>query len=247
MNWKDFFYYQRSSQGAVILLLLLIALAIIANVLISSRRQTQFVITQNDSLTAEFERFLQSLHEKEKEIDESSPTSYRDNRVRENRPARVASSIISSDKTPASQPSPSFPKAEKLASGETISLNETDTAQWKKIPGIGSAFAARIVNYRQKLGGFSSLEQLREVYGVDDDLFARISPYIRNDGRFRQIAINNLEFKELLQHPYLNYDQVKAIMDLRRRKGRIESVRELEMLSEFSAEDIKKLTPYLQF
>ncbi len=239
MNWKDFFYYQRSSQGAVILLLLLIALAIIANVLISSRRQTQFVITQNDSLTAEFERFLQSLHEKE--IDESSPTPYRDDRS-----ARTTSPAIR-DKTPASQPSPSFPKAEKLASGATISLNETDTAQWKKIPGIGSAFAARIVNYRQKLGGFSSLEQLREVYGVDDDLFVRITPYIRNDGQFRQIAINNLEFKELLQHPYLNYDQVKAIMDLRRRKGPIESVRELEMLSEFSAEDIKKLTPYLQF
>lgn len=244
MNWKDFFYYQRSAQGAIIMLLGLIVLAVIANVLISSRRQTQFMITQNDSLTAEFERFLQSLHEKE--IDESSPTPYRDNRVSDNRSTRAGSSIPG-EKTPVSQSSPSFPKAEKLALGETISLNETDTAQWKKIPGIGSAFAARIVNYREKLGGFSSLEQLREVYGVDDDLFARISPYIRSDGRFRQIAINNLEFKELLQHPYLNYDQVKAIMDLRRRKGRVESVRELEMLNEFSTEDIEKLTPYLQF
>ncbi|HBK40302.1 MAG TPA: hypothetical protein DDZ57_01845, partial [Porphyromonadaceae bacterium] len=53
----------------------------------------------------------------------------------------------------------------------------------------------RIVKYRNLLGGFVSVEQLREVYGIDNELFSRISPYIQADENFRKLWINELEFK----------------------------------------------------
>lgn len=140
-----------------------------------------------------------------------------------------------------------YPRIEKLKEGETISLNAADTADWKKIPGIGDTYSTRIIEYRERLGGYVRKEQLREVYGINEELYTRIAPYIQPDSTCNKVAINHLEFKEILRHPYLNYKQVQAIMNLRRKKGTIDSIRELGMLDEFTSEDIFRLEPYLQF
>lgn len=245
MNWKDFLYFQRGERIAVILLLILIVLTLLLNMVICSRNSSEIVLAQNDSLARQFEEFRQSLKERpaasyEEEYERDASRDYRRERnypqkTSDNRPENRSSSY-----TP-------FPKAEKLAVGETISLNETDTAQWKKIPGIGSSYAARIVKYRNLLGGFSSTRQLLEVYGIDNEMIENIAPYLSEDGQFTKLNVNTLEFNALLKHPYLNYKQVKAITDLRRKKGRVESLRELEMLDEFTAEDVERLKPYLVF
>ncbi len=85
------------------------------------------------------------------------------------------------------------------------------------------------------------------MYGIDNEVFSRIAPYIREDDNFRKLPVNELEFGELLRHPYLNYKQVQAIVNLRRRKGDISSINELAMLDEFTSEDIYRLEPYLDF
>jgi len=72
-------------------------------------------------------------------------------------------------------------------------------------------------------------------------------PYITLDANYRKIKVNEWEFKELLKHPYLNYKQVQAIVNLRRKKGDIVSINELAMLDEFTSEDIYRLEPYLEF
>ena len=126
-------------------------------------------------------------------------------------------------------------------------MNETDTTQWKKIPGIGSSYAFRIIKYKNLLGGYVYKEQLMEVYGVDNEMYSRIEKYIVADSNYIKLNVNELEFRDLLRHPYLDYEQVKTIVNLRERKGRINSIKELSMLSEFTKEDIERLKPYLQF
>ena len=138
-------------------------------------------------------------------------------------------------------------KSEKLSPGETIFLNKSDSTDWKKIPGIGDAYSSRIVKYRNMLGGFVRKEQLTEVYGIDNDLFLRIAPFIEEDINCTKLTINTLDFKELLRHPYLNYKQVQAIVNLRRKKGDIISINELSMLNEFTSDDIFRLEHYLEF
>lgn len=245
MNWKDFLYFQKGDKLAVILLLILIVLVMVANMFLSQRNSREIVLVQNDSIVREFQEFQQSLRASQPEESERNYSNYSTrntyperNRTYENRPNQTENRT--SSYTP-------FPRQEKLAEGETISLNTTDTAAWKKVPGIGSSYADRIVKYRNLLGGFASVDQLLEVYGMDGELFARISPYVESDGNFRKVQINKLEFKELLSHPYLNYKQVQVIVNLRKRKGDIVSINELAMLDEFTTEDIERLTLYLEF
>lgn len=244
MKWKDFLHYQRGSKLAVILLLILILLTMILNGVLRYGRRSEMVIMQNEELIREFDSFRQTL--KERDPPSRERNHYEGNAGYATESKTVGEKTIRSEGDRAAGFTP-FPTTEKLSLGETIRLNETDTTQWKKIPGIGSSYASRIVKYRELLGGYASLEQLLEVYGIENELYSRIIPYISTDTNYRKIKVNELEFRELLRHPYLNYKQVQAIVNLRRRKGDIASIGELSMLDEFTSADIDRLEPYLEF
>ncbi|HBG58953.1 helix-hairpin-helix domain-containing protein [Proteiniphilum sp. UBA1028] len=245
MKWKDFLHYQQGSKLAVILLLVLILLTMILNGVLRYGRRSEMVIVQNEALINEFDSFRQTLKERVppyreartyEEMVEYEPESLK--------PVRNKETLENDDHE---RLFTTYPGATKLSAGETISLNDTDTAQWKKIPGIGSTFASRIVKYGDLLGGYVMPEQLLEVYGMDMELYGRILPYIQIGGNWKRVKVNELHFRELLRHPYLNYTQVQAIINLRRRKGDIASINELAMLNEFTSEDISRLAPYLEF
>jgi DNA uptake protein ComE-like DNA-binding protein len=251
MNWKDFLYFHRGEQVAVTLLLVLITLAILLNMTICSRSASDIALLQNDSAAVQFDAFRESLQEREIPVIQRE-TERNDNRqaprpTNQNRTEQRVFTERPSVENRTENRQNNFPRTEKLAEGETISLSTTDVAEWQKIPGIGSTFADRIVRYKNRLGGFSSVYQLREVNGIDDELFARISPFIEHHADIRKLQINQLEFRELLAHPYLEYEQVQIIMNLRRRIGNISSIEELAMLREFSNADIERLRAYLAF
>ncbi|MDR2954976.1 MAG: helix-hairpin-helix domain-containing protein [Prevotella sp.] len=139
------------------------------------------------------------------------------------------------------------PYPTKLKQGETIELNKADTSALKRIPGIGSAYANRIVKYRSLLGGFHNISQLGEVWGIDTELLSNIMSYIIIRPEITQLEVNSAGYQELLKHPYLNKEQVKVIIDIRERKGKIESIDRLSLLEEFTENDIKRLKNYLSF
>lgn len=109
-----------------------------------------------------------------------------------------------------------------------IEINSADSLDLDELPGIGPAFARRIIRYREMLGGFAYPAQLKEVYGMDS---ARLSGFIKlvriDTSGIRKLDVNKATFKELLAHPYLEYEQVKAIARFRDKKGRLESPGEL--------------------
>ncbi|HHW80774.1 MAG TPA: helix-hairpin-helix domain-containing protein [Bacteroidales bacterium] len=249
MRWKDYLYFSPAEKIAVLILAVIIVLSFGLNVLLSRRSSEPISIPQNDSLIAAFERLQESLVDKEiksRSYDNKPTVASKKNRPNE----RVSSSNRSSQSTNNTQ-KPRYIRQEKFTEPGSISLNETDTTEWKKVPGIGSSFSRRIVKYRSLLGGYVSINQLKEVYGVTDELFDAIAPFIHEDGSdigdFAKININQLEFKEILAHPYINYEQTKAIVNLRRRIGAITSTNQLAMLDEFTSEDIERITPYLEF
>ena len=135
----------------------------------------------------------------------------------------------------------------KFPAGTVIELNQADTLTLKKIPGIGSTFARRIVGYRELLGGFYTVEQLAEVYGIDEERYNALHTWFKVDTTCIQpLRVNQLSFKELLRHPYLNTSQVRQIERLRR-KAPLQSWNDLILLEEFSAIDRQRLRPYLSF
>ena len=110
-----------------------------------------------------------------------------------------------------------------------IDLNIADTTLLKQLPGIGSAYAKWIVNYREKLGGFCKTEQLLEVYRMDTARYDAIKDFVKIDPSFipNKLRINSDAFKVLLKHPYLEYDDVKKIVNHREQKGLITSWEQL--------------------
>ncbi|MDD2244160.1 MAG: helix-hairpin-helix domain-containing protein [Dysgonamonadaceae bacterium] len=247
MKWKDLLYYDKSTRIAVLILLVLCVLTLIFNSMLSNRHSGATVAVVNDSLTQEFVEFEKSLIKKEKEGEKK----LNDERKQQYYAARSISSgkydTVNNNVSEDKEYFKSYPKQEKLAINERINLNETDTSEWKKVPGIGSTYASRIVKYRNLLGGYVSVEQLREVYGIDNELFSKIASYIEPDLNYKKIQINRQEFKELNRHPYLSYKQVQAIMELRKRNGQVHSIDELAMLEEFTSDDLIKISPYLEF
>lgn len=132
----------------------------------------------------------------------------------------------------------------KILPGTTIGINTADTNSLKTVPGIGSAFAQAIVNYRERLGGYYAVEQL---YDINN--FPEVSiDYLRVDScTLRKINVNRLKLSELKRHPYMGFHRAKAITDYRRLNGDIHDINELSTHRDFSPEAIQRLVPYIEY
>ncbi|MDR0394542.1 MAG: helix-hairpin-helix domain-containing protein [Tannerella sp.] len=143
---------------------------------------------------------------------------------------------------------PSYPRTEKFKEGTVVELNTADTAILKKVPGIGSAFARRIINYRNILGGYYSVMQLSEVYGIDEEKYNALASWFSVDPSLvSRLDVNNLSQDSLRRHPYINYGQAKIIVQLRRQKGKLAGWENLLLLNEFTESDKIRLQHYLSF
>jgi competence protein ComEA len=68
--------------------------------------------------------------------------------------------------------------ASSASSGTTINLNTATQAQLETLPGIGKSTAERILEYRQKNGGFKKVEDLMNVRGIGEKSFLKMKPLI---------------------------------------------------------------------
>lgn len=132
----------------------------------------------------------------------------------------------------------------KLQPTEHIALNGADTTMLKKVPGIGSGFARRIVSYGQRLGGYCRVEQLREIEGFPEEA---LSYFVLGTPQIHKMNVNKLSLNQLKQHPYLSFYQAQAIIDYRRLKGPLKSLDDLRLHKDFSPEAIERLRPYVEY
>lgn len=140
------------------------------------------------------------------------------------------------------------PRAEKLSPGMTLELNAADTTALKKVPGIGSAFAGRIVKFRNLLGGYYSVSQLMEVYGIDEEKYAALSPWFTVDAsKVQRLSVNLLPADSLRKHPYISYRQARVIERLRKQNKGLAGWENLQLLEDFTEQDKLRLLPYLSF
>ena len=139
-------------------------------------------------------------------------------------------------------------ESNKFPEGTIVDLNRADSLTLQRVPGIGPTFARRIVKYRKLLGGFREVGQLREVYGITPERYAALSPWFRADTSLLvRRDLNQLSFKEMLRHPYIDYEQARALSNLIRRKGHISGWDEVRLLDEFPETAIQKLDAYFLF
>jgi competence protein ComEA len=86
-----------------------------------------------------------------------------------------------------------------------IELNTADSIMLVELKGVGPAYAKRILKYRSLLGGFTKTEQIKEVYGMTNELFELICSQITiNSNAISKFNINSIDFKTLNKHPYVS-------------------------------------------
>ncbi|MCI6618540.1 MAG: helix-hairpin-helix domain-containing protein [Prevotella sp.] len=132
----------------------------------------------------------------------------------------------------------------KIGPTEHVDLNLADTMLLKRVPGIGSYFARSIIRYRDRLGGFNSVEQLRE---IEDFPIAALPYFTLSNVQLRKLDLNRLTLNQLRQHPYINFYMARDIIDYRRLKGPLRSLNDLRLLRDFPPDVIRRLEPYVTF
>jgi competence protein ComEA len=130
-----------------------------------------------------------------------------------------------------------------------IDINLADSAALERLPAIGEKLSSRIIRYRDRLGGFLSMEQLEEVYGLQDSTLAVVLPFLRINPSFvpRKININRASLDEMARHPYLGYPLAKLLMAYRQQHGTFISADAVKRAVFSEAGKIEKFLPYCSF
>lgn len=140
-------------------------------------------------------------------------------------------------------PKPIYPQ--KLSGDETLDINLADSAQLCRVPGIGPYFSRKIVQYRKRLGGFASTEQLLQIDNFPADALAWM--VVGDTLSLQKLPINRLSTRKLMKHPYMGYYRASEIANYRRIYGPIKSIDALRSMPHFTEADIARLAPYLSF
>jgi len=128
---------------------------------------------------------------------------------------------------------------------EMVDINLADSSALIALPGIGSKLAARIIHFREKLGGFHSVDQIAETYGLADSSFQKLKPFLKAGDAIRKININTAEEEVLRSHPYIKWGIAKALVRYRDQHGPFKTVDELQQIAVVTPDAYRKIAPYV--
>ena len=138
---------------------------------------------------------------------------------------------------------PITPPNKKLSPGETLDINTADTTSLKRIPGIGSYYARRIVELRQRRQAFTSPDELLAIRNFPETSLV----YMTCSQNFPKVHVNTSSLQQLKEHPLINHTQATDILRYRRLNGAIHSIDDMALLPSFTKENLSRLAPFLIF
>lgn len=138
---------------------------------------------------------------------------------------------------------PTYTKPEKKV--VVVNVNDADTSALIALPGIRSKLAARIVNFRDKLGGFYSVEQVGETYGLPDSTFQKLKTSLQLGGSIKKLNVNTATKDELKVHPYIKWNLANAIVEYRNQHGLFKSLDELKNIVIIDETTFERIVHYL--
>jgi DNA uptake protein ComE-like DNA-binding protein len=138
---------------------------------------------------------------------------------------------------------------EKKVANVIIDINQATVEDLKKVYGIGDALSLRILKEKVKLGGFVSMEQMKDIWGLSPEVIQNLQNgfAIRQLPPIKKVNVNTSSIKELMQLSYFKYPLAKAIVTYRSMNGKIQNVEELTKISGFPIDKIKIIALYLEF
>lgn len=235
---KDHFYFSRNDRIVALVLLSVILIAIVAR--IPFKRIPPEISVEPDSVAVPVitqQPRTESKREYTRSTARYSSSKYRKDSV-QRRPAR-RDTVVRRD-------SITYPRYQrKQAPASPLDLNTADSTMLVRLPGIGPYYASRILSYRRKLGGYASSSQILEIDGIPDSVVRWF--VITDTARAIRISVNSATLTQLRSHPYINFYQARAIIEMRRERGNIKGPDQLSFMEEFTDQDLVRLEPYLDY
>ena len=227
LNWREAFTFTRSERRGFFLLTLALALTVAARVVyfrcvspskIVFRIPNEWLIT--DSVMVDSSNFFSPGYESK---------------------GRFTRKSSRFDTVPMGTYSAPFKRS------RIIELNTADTLELRGLPSIGPWLARKIVEYRERLGGFYSNDQLLEVYRLTPGKLDTIAPFLVIDtSMVRRIDINNVKLEELLNYPYLSRSQSKGLLAYRQKHGPFGSISEIRKCLLIDEKTFEKVRDYME-
>ena len=130
-----------------------------------------------------------------------------------------------------------------------VDINKATAEDLKKVYGIGDGLSTRILKERAKHGGFVSMDQLEDVWGLSAEVIASLREefVVKELPTFQRININTATIKELMQLPYFKYALARNIVAYRSMNGQFKNIEDLTKISGFPVDRIKIIALYLEF
>ena len=143
-------------------------------------------------------------------------------------------------------PNTAFAKKEKIV---IIDINKATQEELIKIYGIGEAISLRILKFKESLGGFVSMEQMKDVWGLSPEVIENLNSHFKVlvPPSVKKVDINNASIKELSQFPYFNYQLAKQIVTFRSMNGDIKNIDDLTKIKGLSIDKANIIVLYLDF
>jgi competence protein ComEA len=134
----------------------------------------------------------------------------------------------------------------KSPAAKQIDVNAASQEEWESLRGIGPGMANRIIKFRDKLGGFISIGQVGQTYGLPDSTFQQIKGRLHiGVTPVRLLNINQLSAEELSKHPYIHYKAARAIVQYREQHGKYHSADEIKKIESLTSDVLLRLEPYI--
>lgn len=154
--------------------------------------------------------------------------------------------IVFPEKTKPETESEDTETAQQIPTLYLIDVNTADSTDFIKLKGIGAFYAKTIIEYRTKLGGFYSIHQLKEAYGISPELFESIANNLSIEKiDCRKINLNTATFKDLIRHPYIDKALTIKILNLKKDIGGFLKPEDLTSYQVCSDIEFEKLKHYL--
>lgn len=141
---------------------------------------------------------------------------------------------------------PSTPQSRTSRSAKTIDINLASREEWQQFYGIGPVLSGRIIKFREALGGFDSIDQVGETYGLADSVFQQIRPFLLFKEQPKRIDINQCTLEVLAAHPYISWQLARRIVHYRQQHGPFNSLEDLSGMQALPADFFEKVIPYLK-
>jgi DNA uptake protein ComE-like DNA-binding protein len=137
-------------------------------------------------------------------------------------------------------------KKEKVFKNLKKDINEVEEFDFLKVKGIGKVLSSRIVKYRKYIKGFSTLDQLYEVYGLDSLVVDNVKNHfeIQKLPELKKIKISEASLYDLSRIPYINKEESTEIIKLRTRQKKI-ILEDLFHITGFDSLKISRISLYL--